>query len=406
VAEQIREEALTVSDFRKGQVAIVGIGEVPTGIYADRPCLESSLRSARQAILDSGLDKDEIDVVIPAGTFFDAWFNTNLIFSRLVEELGLTGRASMNLQVVAGGASSSALLETAAGLICTGKAKAVLCVHSEKWGSMPSQEMIDKLATFGISEEWEAPYGLSMNAVAALITQRHMYEIGTTAEQIASVCVALRKWAELNPNAMYRKPLTIEDVLRSKMVASPLHAFECNRLADGGSAFIVTNRDRARALNKPVAYLLGSGSVVTHYAVSQERNLATLGYAEAANEAFGAAGIGPKDIDVVEIYDSYPVFNLIALEGSGFCERGTAGRFVMEGNTWPGGVLPMTTNGGMLSQGHTGTGGGIAVLVEAARQLLGEAGQRQVQGARFAVETATGGTYMDSHVTVLGTEVP
>ncbi len=391
---------------RPGELAIVGVGEVPTGVYPDRPCLESALESARQAIEDAGIGRGEIDVVMPAGTFFDAWYNTNLIFSRLVEELGLSGRAKMNLQVVAGGASSSALLEAAGGLVATGKARAVLCVHSEKWGSMPSHEMIDKLATFGISEEWEAPYGLSMNAVGALITRRYIFETGTTEEQVASVCVALRKWAELNPNAMYRKPLTIEEVLSSKMIVTPLHALECNRLADGGSAFIVTEGERANSLGKPVAYLLGSGSVVTHYAVSQERDLAGLGYAVAAREAFAAAGLEPSDIDIAEIYDSYPVFNLIALEQMGFCDAGTAGQFVMEGNTWPGGKLPMTTNGGMLSQGHTGTGGGIAVLVEAARQLMGEAGERQVPGARFAVETATGGTYMDAHVTILGREIP
>jgi len=392
--------------MEKGQVAIVGIGEVPTGIFPNRPCLQGALESSWQAIKDAGIDKSEIDVVMPTGTFFDPWYNANLIFSRLVEELGLNGAAKMNLQVVAGGASSSALLKTAAGLIGSGQARAVLCVHSEKWGSMPAQEMIDKLATFGISEEWEAPFGLNMNAVAGLITQRYMFETGTTAEQLASVCVSLRKWAELNPNALYRKPLTIEEVLRSKLITSPLHAFECNRLADGASAFIVTSAERARALDTVPVYLLGAGSLVTHYAISQEPDLTRFGYAEAAREAFGVAGLGVKDIDIAEIYDSYPVFNLIALEEIGFCERGQAGQFVMEGNTWPGGALPMTTNGGMLSQGHTGTGGGIAILVETARQLMGKAGSRQVEGARFAVETATGGTYMDAHVTVFGREVP
>ncbi len=390
----------------RGEAAIVGIGEVPSGVYPDRPCLQSALQSAHDAIEDSGLPYDEIDAVIPAGTFYDPWYNTNMIFSQLVEELGLTGKTKMNLQVVAGGASSAALMATAAGLIATGAARSVLCVHAEKWGSMPNQDMYDKLATFGISPEWEAPYGLNMNAVSALITQRYAFETGTTEEQLASVCVALRKWAELNPNAMYQKPLALEDVLRSKLVASPLHAFECNRLADGGSAFIVTSAERAKSLDTVPVYLLGSGSVVTHYAISQETNMSRFGYARAAEEAFGVAGLGPRDMDIAEIYDSYPVFNLIALEEMGFCKRGEAGQFVLDGHTWPGGSLPMTTNGGMLSQGHTGTGGGIAVLVEAARQLMGKAGKRQVEGARFCVETATGGTYMDAHVSVFGTEVP
>jgi len=129
------------------------------------------------------------------------------------------------------------------------------------------------------------------------------------------------------------------------------------------------------------------------------------GYAEAARDAFAMAGIGPKDVNIAEIYDSYPVVNLYVLEELGLVPRGEAGAFVAAGNTWPGGKLPMTTNGGMLSQGHTGAGGGVAILVEAARQLMGKAGQRQVAGASLAVETSTGGSYMDAQVLVLSKEV-
>ena len=133
--------------------------------------------------------------------------------------------------------------------------------------------------------------------------------------------------------------------------------------------------------------------------------MARFGYAEAARDAFAMAGIGPKDIDIAEIYDSYPVVNLCVLEGLGLVPRGEAGAFVAAGHTWPGGKLPMTTNGGMLSQGHTGAGGGVAVLVEAVRQLMGKAGPRQVPNAKIAVETGVGGSYMDAQVLVLSKEV-
>jgi acetyl-CoA acetyltransferase len=190
------------------------------------------------------------------------------------------------------------------------------------------------------------------------------------------------------------------------MLSSPLRAFESNMLADGGAAFIVTSAERARDITDKPVYLLGEGSRVTHFALSQEGDLTRFGYAAAAKEAYQMAGLSPADIDLAELYDSYPVFQLIALEELGLCERGQAGAFVMDGHTWPGGKLPMTTNGGMLSQGHTGAGGGIAILVEAARQLMGKAGERQAPGARFAIETATGGTYVDAHVTILGNEIP
>ncbi len=389
----------------KGKVAIVGIGEVPTGRYPERSAIECAILAAQQAIQDAGISKQEIDTVIPTAALCNAAFNTDLVTGRIVEELGL--HVNNNLQIFAGGATSAVMLKVAAGLIATGTSKAILFVHADKLGtSITDQEGIDLFSTAGISKEWEVPYGMHYSTVAGLITQRYMFETGTSAEQLAAVCVSNRKWAELNPNAMFRKPLTIESVLNSKILSWPLHAFESNMLADGGAAFVVVSAERARDLCECPAYLLGEGSRVTHFALSQDADLTRFGYAQAAAEAYQMAGLTPTDIDLAELYDSYPIFQLIALEELGLCQRGQAGAFVLNGSTWPGGRLPMTTNGGMLSQGHTGAGGGIAILVEAARQLMGKAGERQAPRARFAIETATGGTYVDAHVTILGTEIP
>ena len=358
------------------------------------------------ALLHSGIHNSEIDVIIPTGAIFSRDFNSDLIFGRLVEELGMLGTVHSNLQVMAGGASGSSLLKVAAAMVRSGMAKNVLCVHADKLASgLPIATAIDVFSTLGIPEEWERPYGQHFSSIAALTTRRYMSETGTTPEQVAAVCVALRKWAELNPNAMYRKPLTVEEVLASKILSEPLHAKESNVLADGASAFVVTSAERAPDVTKTPVYLLGIGGRVTHYSLTQERDMTRFGYADAARDAFGMAGVTAKDIDIAEIYDSYPVFNLIALEEMGFVERGAAGAFVAAGNTWPGGKLPMTTNGGMLSQGHTGAGGGVAVLVEAVRQLMGKAGPRQVPKATLAVETGTGGSYMDAQVMVLSNEV-
>jgi len=390
----------------KGKVAIVGFGEVPTGKFPNRPCLASALESCRQAILDSGIQKDEIDTIIPTGTFYNRRYNTDMVFSKLVEELGLLGKVKTNMQVFAGGSSSSTMLKTAAGLITAGLAKTILCVQSDKTGSEPVQEMIDLFATFGIPEEWETPFGFFMGGCGSIFATRYMYETGATHEQIASVVVSMRKWAALTPNAMLRRELTVEEVLSSKLVATNQTAREGNVLADGGAAFIVTSAERAKDLRNPPVYPLGFGGRVCHYGVSQDKDLTRLGFPEAAKEAYEMAGITAKDIDIAEIYDGYPIYPLITLEGLGICERGEAGQFVLEKNTWPGGKMPMTTNGGMLAQGHTAAGGGFAVLVEAIRQLMGKAGERQVKGAKIAVETSMGGTFMDSHVVVLGRELP
>jgi acetyl-CoA C-acetyltransferase len=390
----------------KGRVAVAGIGEVVTGKFPDRPCLQSALEACREAILDSGVEKKEIDTIIPTGTFFDRRYNTDMIFSKLVEELGLLNTAKNNFQVFAGGSSSSTMLKTACGLITSGLAEVILCVQSDKTGSAPVQEMINLFATFGIPDEWETPYGFFMAGTGSLFATRYMHETGTTPEQLASVVVSMRKWAALNPNAMLRRELSVEEILDAKMVATPFTTKEGNVLADGGAAFIVTSAERAKDLRNPPVYPLGFGSRVCHYAISQDMDLTRLGFYEASQEAYEMAGVGPKDIDIAELYDGYPIFPLITLEGLRICERGQAGAFVYEGNTWPGGNLPMTTNGGMLGQGHTAAGGGVAVLVEAIRQLMGKAGARQVQDARIAVESSLGGTFMDSHIVILGREVP
>lgn len=392
---------------RSGAIAaIVGIGEVPTGKYPDRSALEAAAQVSRLAVQDSGIDKNDIDVIMTTGAIYNRDFNSDLIFGRMVEELGLNGSVHSTLQVMSGGASGSSMTKTASALVNSGLAKNVLCVHSDKLATgIAIEDAIEVFSSLGIPEDWERPYGQHMGSMAAMLTKRYMQETGTTAEQMASVCVSARKWAELNPHAMFRKPMDVEEVLASKVLSDGVRAKESNMLADGASAFVVTSAERAADVTDTPVYLLGASGRVTHYSLSQDQDMARFGYAAAAKDAFAMAGIGPEDVDIAEIYDAYPVINLIALEEMGFVERGTAGAFVAAGNTWPGGKLPMTTNGGMLSQGHTGAGGGVAILVETVRQLMGKAGERQVPNARVAVETGSGGTYMDAQVLVLSNEV-
>jgi acetyl-CoA acetyltransferase len=390
----------------RGKVAIVGIGEVATGRFPERAAIYHAIESARSAILDSGVDKDDIDFVMPTAALFSPQFNTELVTCRIAEELGLKN-ARTNCQIFAGGSSGSCFLMLGGSLIASGAAKNILCVHADRLGTgVTAQGGIDLFSTAGISAEWEVPYGQHYSTIAALTTMRYKYETGCTDEHMAAVCVSNRKWAELNPNAFFRKPLTIEEAMSSKMLSTPLRAKHSNMLFDGGSAMVLTSTERARDLTDRPVYLLGQGSRVTHFVFSQEPDITRFGWAEAGRDAFAEAGLTPADIDVAEIYDSYPIYQVITMEELGFCGRGEAGELHMRGDTWPGGRLPTTTNGGMLSQGHTGAGGGVALVVEAARQLMGKAGERQVKGARFAVETGTGGTYMDAHTTILGTEIP
>lgn len=390
----------------RGKTAIVGVGEIPNGRYPDRGAIQFALDAARMAIRDAGIDKHEIDCVIPTSALFSPQFSNELSTCRLVEELGLDA-VSANMTVFSGGSSSTNALRIASALIETGRARTILFVHCDKLGTgVTAQGGIDLFSTAGISMEWEVPYGQHYSTVAALATQRYMFETGTTEEQLSAVCVSNRKWAEKNPNAFFRKPLTVQEVMASKMLSTPLRAKQSNMLFDGGAAFIVTSGERARELTDKPAYVLGEGGVVTHFAYHQEPDLTRFGWAKAGRMAFEEAGITPADIDVAEVYDSYPIYQLIAFEEIGLCGRGEAGAMHLRGDTWPGGKMPTTTDGGMLSKGHTGAGGSVSLLVEAARQVMGRAGERQVPDCTFALETAVGGTYMDAQVTILGNEVP
>jgi acetyl-CoA C-acetyltransferase len=390
-------------DGDEREAAFVGIAEIPSGRYPDRSFMGSLVEVAVAAVHDAALEVSDIDTVLLIPCLHSADDQADLIFSRVIEELGLHGRAKASAMLHSGGSSSDNITRAAAGLIASGQARNVLVVQAEKWGSAPVAEMVDMLSGYGIPREWERPTGLTFNAVGALITRRYMAASGSTAEEMAAVCVALRQWAQLNPNAMYKdKELTVEKVLGSKVVSDPLHAMECPMLADGATAYVMTSANNARAKYDRWVRIAGSGGCVSHYSIGQEQDLGVLGWKVAGDRAYEQAGWGPDDADIAQVYDSYAAVLTIGLEGLGLCKPHEGARLFAAGEFSPGGRLPVCTNGGLLSAGHTGVGGGTALLVEGVRQLLGRAGkERQVPDCRRAVCGGTGGTYMDSQVLLL-----
>lgn len=393
-------------DTIRGKAAIVGIGEVPTGLFPDRSLISAAVDVCDMAIKDSGISKDEIDTVIPIGVVSNSLDNSNMICSWLIEELGMARTAKANFQVMSGGSSSANSLKVATALVCTGLSKAVLVVHCDRMGTgIDLGTAISQFSKVSVNQEYETPYGFSQLALGGLLQQRYMHDTGTTENQIAAVVTSLRKWAALNPNAFLRTPKTVEEIVSSKIISSPVRKKMMNILCDGAAAYIVTSAQRARELCERPAYILGMSSRNTNFTVTHQPADIALAWGPAVTEAYRMAGIGPEDVDVAEIYDAFPSFLLMSMELLGLCERGTAGKIVEEGHTSPGGRLPVSTNGAMMAQGHTGAGGGIAILVEAARQVMGKAGDRQVEDANIVVETASGGVGMDFHVGVLGREV-
>jgi acetyl-CoA acetyltransferase len=290
--------------------------------------------------------------------------------------------------------------------IAAGVCQVALITHGESGAShvgMPGTR-------FGADSwrmQFEVPFGLAGPPTGyALAAARHMHEFGTTSEQLAEVAVATRKWAALNPRALMRDPLTVDDVLASRMISWPLHLLDCCLVTDAGGAVVVTTAERARDLPKKPVYVLGTGEASTHVMVSQMPDFARWDAARMAGErAFAMAGVGHADIDVAELYDAFTIVPVMALEALGFCQPGEGGSFVAGQRTAPGGDFPMNTNGGGLSYTHSGMYG-MFTLVEAVRQLRAEAGARQVPDCRIALCHGLGGMFSAAATLIAGTELP
>ena len=252
--------------------------------------------------------------------------------------------------------------------------------------------------------EWEISYGIHLPVGAyALAASRHMAQYGTTSEQLAQIAVSTREWAVKNPRASLRDPITVDDVLASPMTASPLHKLDCCLVTDGAGAVVLTSAARAKDLRNPAAYVLGAGTGHSHSLISQMPDLTVTAGAVSGRQAFATAGLSPADVDVAQLYDSFTITVLLALEDLGFCAKGEGGPFVEDGRLGPGGAFPAQTSGGGLAYTHPGMFG-IFLLVEAVRQLQGVCGDRQVDGAEVAIAHGTGGVLSATGTVILGTE--
>jgi acetyl-CoA acetyltransferase len=236
----------------------------------------------------------------------------------------------------------------------------------------------------------------------ALAAARHMHEYGTTREQLASVAVAARQWAQRNPIAFARDTLTIADVLGSRMISDPLSVLDCCLVTDGAGAIVMTRADRASNGERPPVYLLGCASAQSHRQISQMPDLTVTAAAQSGPRAFEMAELAPRDVDVLQLYDAFTINVILFLEDLGFCDKGAAGAFVAGGAIAPGGVLPVNTNGGGLSCVHPGMYG-IFALIEAIEQLRGSAGARQIAGAEVALAHGNGGMLSAQTTAILGT---
>jgi acetyl-CoA acetyltransferase len=372
--------------------AIVGVAESDLGLTPGKSVLQLQAQAALAALDDAGLVLGDVDALFTAGNW--SW-SPNLM---LAEYLGIRPRYTDGTNI--GGASFELHVGHAVAGIQAGLFQVALIAYGSTQRSDRSRNRPRQTAT--LTEQYELPYGLPAPVGAyALAAMRHIHEFGTTSEQLAEIAVATRKWATLNEKAMMREPITVDDVLRSRWIAEPLHLLDCCLVTDGGGAVVVASAERARDLRKPPVWVLGHGETHTHNTIASMPDLTVTGAVESGRAAFAMAGLTPAEMDVVEIYDSFTITVLLTLEALGFCGRGEGGPFVSGQRTAPGGPFPLNTNGGGLSYTHPGMYG-IFLLIEATRQLRGECGPRQVPDARLALAHGTGGVLASAATVILG----
>jgi acetyl-CoA acetyltransferase len=377
-------------------VAIVGVGEADElGVVPDKSAVQLHAEAAANALAHANLALSDVDALFTCGIDF-------LPTLIVAEYLGIRPRYSSSNSI--GGSSFVAHVHEAVLAIEAGECEVALITHGETRLSNRRRGVSTRPAhddPWFPDWQWERIYGVATPPPAyALAATRHMHAFGTTSEQLAEIAVATRKWAALNPRALHREPLTIDDVLASRWVAYPFHVLDCCLVTDAGGAVVLTRAERARDLGVPVVEVLGSAVAQTHHMISQMPDLTVSPARESSAAAFAQAGLGPEDVDVAELYDSFTYTALVQLEDIGFCAKGEGGDFVSGQRTAPGGDFPLNTSGGGLSYTHPGMFG-IFLLIEAVRQLRGECGERQVE-AEIALVNGMGGYLSTSATAILG----
>ena len=389
-----------------GKYAIVGVGEVappkgsPYGSYWGM-----AAEVADKALKDAGLTKKDIDGVVFTTAYGPPFPYPSSTTGYFCEYTGINSVWFENYPYGSMPTGPSVVHRAAMG-IEAGLANTVLVINSDNWLTRNSRQgAIEVMASRAFDSQYEWPYGPYPMTIMALMAQRHMYKYGTTSTQMAEVAVAARKWALMNPVSFsYNQApeITIEDVLSSRMIVSPLHLLDCCLVTDGGTAYVVTSAERAKDFKQPPVYIKGMGEMGHGRYITWVPDLADLTIAEkASKQALKMADMTVKDIDLVYPYDPGTILTIIYLEQMGFCAKGEGGSFVEGGRIAPGGELSVNTHGGLLSCRHSAFSGASFHLAEAVKQLRGECGKRQVKDAETAILLCEGG-WFNIGVTVLG----
>ena len=379
-----------MNGFPRGRTAIVGAATFGIGRSPGFEAVDLAAHASLLALADAGLRPADVDAV------FIAQPQDTLAGLSFSQYLGLRPKITDNNR--SGGSAFLLHLEHAALALDAGLCDVALVAYGSNQATASGA-----LVQTSLSSPYEAPYRpLRPISSYALAAARHMHRYGTSKRQLAEVAVAARRWAQLNPEAVARDDLSLEQVVGARLVSDPLGVRDCCLVTDGAAAIVLTRAERARDLHARPAYVLAAAAATTHADISSMPDLTVTGAVESGARAYAQAGVGAADIDVVQVYDAFTINTILVLEDLGFCAKGEGGAFVEGGRIAPGGALPVNTSGGGLSYCHPGMFG-LFTLVESVRQLRGDAGARQVAGAELALAHANGGVLSSQATAILGT---
>ena len=379
----------------RGQTAVVGVGLTKFGDLPGKTHLELLAEASHAALQDAGLKLTDVD-----GLFVSSM---GRVFHPLqvAEYLGVKPSAIDGTNV--GGSAFVNAIQHAAMALHTGVCNVALIAYgsSNRSDRKSGTRGPGGNPNAGVMYQSEYKPMLPVGAYA-LVANRYIHEYGLTRDQLSSVPVSFRKWAQLNPRAEMRGPLSLEDVAKARPICDPFTLFDCCLVSDAGAALVMTRADRARHLKQKPVYMLGIGSGTSHDQISQLANFTVTACAMSGPRAFAMAGLKPSDVDVVEFYDAFSINPILFIEDLGFVKKGEGGAFFASGAAAPGGKLPVNTNGGGLSCVHPGMYG-MFVSIEAVEQLRGETGARQVEGAEVALANGNGGLLSNQSTAIFGT---
>ena len=370
-------------------VAVIGVGMQKWGELWNQSLRDLFVESALKAIEDAGVDR--IDSMLVGCMSSGLFVGQEHIGSLLADYLGLAPVPATRIETAC--ASGGAAFRMGAIEVASGLSDIVLVGGVEKMTDVGGDEATFALGT-AADQEYEGFNGVTFPGLYAMIARRHMHQYGTTEKQLASVAVKNHQNGSKNPLAQYPMQITVDQVLKSVMIADPLHILDCSPITDGAAATILCPADMAKQFSdKPIVKVIGSGQATDSIALHDREDLTVLGStAAAAKKAYSMAGKVPEDIDVAEVHDCFTIAEICITEDLGFTEKGNGGPFVESGATAIGGRIPVNTSGGLKSKGHPVGATGVAQIIEIVHQLRGEAGERQVEGARIGLTQNMGGS--------------